>query len=243
MTSRAQRQVPTRSNRSVGERDDRDPTVYPVEKKIGEDSLQTWILELLRPLTERWFTSLGRPTLVGSDQFIYYEKHDPSKVVAPDIYVLPGVPPGQRITTWKVWLTGVAPSFALEVASMKDPYKDYIDAPERYRELGVKELIICDPDSDKNPDRVRWQRWRKLKSRGFTRVESTNADRIYSKVLGCFLRMVGEGEKARVRLGIGPEGDELFPTEEEAEHAAKEEALRRVAELEALVAELKKNSA
>jgi hypothetical protein len=55
-------------------------------------------------------------------------------------------------------------------------------------------------------------------------------------VLGCFLRVVGEGNQARLRLGTGPTGDDLFPTEAEAERAAKEEALRQVAELQALLA-------
>jgi Uma2 family endonuclease len=229
-----------------------DPTVYPVEKKMGEDSLQTLIVELLRPLVERWYEELGRPTFVGADQFIYYEQFDPSKVVAPDVYVLPGIPPKRRVKSWKVWKTGVAPSFALEVVSTSDAYKDYREAPDRYRELGVKELVIFDPDWERSRDRVRWQRYRKLKARGFVQVEATRADRIYSRVLGCWLRAVGEGIATRVRLASGPEGEDLFPTALEAEHAAKEaehvakeaeraakeEAMRRVAALEAQIAEL-----
>jgi Uma2 family endonuclease len=236
-----------------------DPTVYPVEKKMGEDSLQRLIVEVLRPLTERWFEEQGRPTFVGADQFIYYEQFDPSKVVAPDVYVLPGVSPRRRVKSWKVWKTGVVPNFALEVVATRQPHKDYLDAPERYRELGVKELVIFDPDADRSRDRVRWQRYRKLKARGFVRVEATNADRIYSRELGCWLRAVGEGLATRVRLATGPEGEDLFPTAveaeraakeaeraakeaeraaKEAERAAKEEALRRVAMLEEQLAEI-----
>ncbi|MCC6555238.1 MAG: Uma2 family endonuclease [Polyangiaceae bacterium] len=226
-----------------------DPTFYPTEEKVGEDSLQRFILELLRPLIERWYAQLGKPTFVGADQFIYYERRHPMKVVAPDIYVLPGVPPGRRIKSWKTWKTGIVPSLAVEVVTSEDYEKDYREAPERYAELGVGELIIFDPDFERGEDRVRWQRYRKLK-RGFAQVESTDADRIRSRVLGCFLRVVGEGEDARVRLGTGPAGDVLVPTEAEAERAAKEAALaaaeaeraakeaalRRVAELTALLA-------
>jgi hypothetical protein len=229
-----------------------DPTVYPVEKKMGEDSLQTLIVEVLRPLIERWYDELGRPTFVGADQFIYYEQFDPSKVVAPDVYVLAGVSPRRRVKTWKVWKTGIVPSFAMEVVATRGTKKDYVDAPERYRDLGVKELVIFDPDAERSQDRVRWQRYRKLKARGFVRVEATNADRIYARELGCWLRTVGEGLATRVRLSTGPEGEELFPTAVEAERAAKEaeraakegeraakeEALRRVAMLEEQVAEL-----
>ena len=227
----------------------RDRTFYPVEEKVGEDSIQTVITELLRPLIERWYISLGRPTFVGADQFIYYKQFHPSKVVAPDVYDLPGVPPGRRVRSWKVWKTGIVPDFAIEIVSSSDPYKDYGDPPPRYDELGVKELIIFDPDWERGGERVRWQRYRRLKQRGFVRVERTGADRIYSRVLGCWLRCVGEGDMERLRLGTGPQGDELFPTAEEAalaaaeaervakeaERAAKEEALQRIAELEALL--------
>ncbi len=212
-----------------------DPTVYPVEKKVGQDTLQILIRELLRPLIERWYVLSGKPTFVGADQFIYYERFNPGKVVAPDVYVLPGVLPRRRIKTWKTWKTNIVPSFALEVVTSDDPEKDYREAPERYAELGVDELIVFDADVDKGEDRVRWQRFRKLKKRGFVRVESSGADRIRSRSLGCFLRVVGEGDDARLRLGTGATGDEIVVTEAEAALTAKEEALREVAELRALL--------
>lgn len=221
----------------------REEALYPVEDKVGEDVIQTLIAELLRPLIERWFAEQGKPRFVGADQFIYYKRGNPSKVVAPDIYDLPGVPPGERVRSWKVWQTGIVPELAIEIVSSSEPYKDYVEAPARYAELGVKELVLFDPDHETADDRVRWTRYRRLKRRGFVRVEHSNGDRIPSRVLGCWLRVVGEGSAARLRLGTGPTGDDLFPTAEEAERAAKEAeraekqaALARVAELEALLA-------
>ncbi|MEO7330310.1 MAG: Uma2 family endonuclease [Minicystis sp.] len=220
-----------------------DPTFYPTDDHVGEDSLQTFILELLRPLVERWIALNKKPTFVGADQFIYYEQFAPTKVVAPDLYVLPGIAPGRRIKSWKVWKTGIVPSFALEVVSSTDVDKDYHEVPTRYAELGVDELIVFDPDHATTDDRVRWQRYRKLSRRGFVRVETTNADRMRSRVLGCYLRVVGEGDDARLRLGTGVSGEELFPSEaeseraaKESERAAKESALVRIAELEAELA-------
>jgi Putative restriction endonuclease len=220
-----------------------DPTFYPTEVKVGQDTLHMLILELLRPLVERWYAQLGKPTFVGADQFVYYKQFNPSKVVAPDLYVLPGVAPGRRFKSWKTWKTGVVPSLAVEVITSDDVEKDYREAPERYAELGIDELVVFDPDFEQSDERRRWQRFRKLKKRGFVRVESTNADRIRVRTLGCFLRVVGEGDAARVRLGTGPTGDTLVLTEAEAERAAKEEeraakedALRQVAELQALLA-------
>ena len=213
-----------------------DPTFYPIEHKMGEDSLQRLILELLRPLVERWLRAQGTPSFVGADQFIYWKKFQPTNSVAPDLYVLPGVSPGQRVVSWKVWETGIVPSFAMEVVSSKNWEKDYHEAIPSYRKLGVGELILFDPEPGKNSERIRWQRYRKVGRRGLVQVETSSGDRMRSEALGCFFRCTGKGSGTRLRLATGAAGDELFPTEEEAERAAKEAALARVAELEALLA-------
>ena len=233
-----------------------DPTIYPEEERVGEDMLQRWIMELLRPLLQWWLSSRGVRAFVGADQFIYWRQHDPHARVAPDVYVLPGVDPRTRVRTWKLWLDRVVPSFAFEVAS-QDWEKDYFEVPARYDELGVRELVVFDPEFAERPEGVRWQVFRRVGKRGLVRVEATQADRVRSKVLGCWLRAVGEGHDTRVRIGVGAHGDELVPTAEEreakaaereaaeraakeaeraakeAERAAKETALRRVAALEA----------
>ncbi|HEX2659981.1 MAG TPA: Uma2 family endonuclease [Polyangia bacterium] len=215
-----------------------DPTVYPVEEKMGEDMLQRWIAELLRPLLLRWLVHRGKPAFVGADQFIYYQPHTPTLRVSPDIYVLPGVPPETRVTSWKTWEKGIVPSFALEIVST-DWEKDYIEGPARYREMGIAELIVFDPASSRHADGVRWQVFRRVAGRRWARVEASDGDRVWSKALGCFLRAVGSGDGLRVRVGTGPGGEELFSTGEEAERTAKEAertakeaALERVLELE-----------
>jgi Uma2 family endonuclease len=202
-----------------------DPTIYPVEEKVGEDILQRWILELLRPLVERWFRHRGVRAFVGADQFIYYRPHAPTERVAPDIYVLPGVKPGTRVSVWKTWERGIVPSFGLEIVS-RDWEKDYVEAPERYAAAGIPELVVFDPSPERNPERVAWQHFRRVRNRPLTRVDVSRGDRVRVSALGCFLRAVGHGESLRLRVATGPHGDDLFPTGEEA-------ALARVAELEA----------
>jgi len=186
--------------------------------------LQRWIIELLRPLLQRWLTGRGVKAFVGADQFIYWRQHDAHARIAPDLYVLPGVDPRTRVRTWKLWQDRVVPSFALEVVS-QDWEKDYTEAPARYHELGVSEVVIFDAGCDKHSDGVRWQVFRRVGKRGLVRVEASRRDRVRSKVLGCWLRAVGEGRDTRVRIAVGQRGEELVPTAEEeadAERAAKE---------------------
>jgi hypothetical protein len=198
-----------------------DPTVYPVEEEVGEDMLQRWIAELLRPLVERWLRNRGLPTFVGADQFIYYRQHTPTLRVSPDIYVLPGIAPDTRVTSWKTWEKGIVPSFAVEIVS-KDWEKDYLDGPERYADMGVPELLIFDPAPERHADGVMWQVFRRVAGRRLTRVDVSQGDRVRSKALGCFLRAVGDGDAVRLRIGSGPRGDDLFPTGEEAERLTTE---------------------
>ena len=146
-----------------------DPTIYPVEEKVGEDLLQRWIAELLRPLIERWLRQRGVTALVGADQFVYYRQHTPTLRVSPDIYVLPGLRPDTRITSWKTWEKGIVPSFALEIVS-RDWEKDYVEAPEKYAAIGVPELLIFDPSPDRHPDGLAWQVFRRVKGRPLRRV-------------------------------------------------------------------------
>jgi hypothetical protein len=220
-----------------------DRTVYPVEEKVGEELLHRWIVELLRPLIERWLAEQGQRCLVGADQFIYFAQFNAHRRVSPDVYVLPGVPPDTRVPSWKVWETGVVPSFALEVASL-DWQKDYYSTPEAHAEMGTGELIVFDPHFAERREGRRWQRFARAQHGRFELLEHTDADRIRSDALGCFVRAVGVEQSLRLRLGLPPCGDELFPTGEEAERQAKEAerqakeaALARVAELEARLKE------
>lgn len=215
-----------------------DPTLYPVTEKVGEELLQRLILEVLRPLVERWLREQGRTALVGADQFIYWEQFNPRKALAPDVYVLDGVDPDTPVTAWKVWETGVVPSFCFESVSA-DRLKDYEEAPKRYAELGVEELVLFDPHAEESGSRVRWQVYRRSGTE-LLRVEESDADRVRSDVLGCWLRQVGEGAVARVRLAVGEDGSELLPTDEERARAEFERAEQAERELERLRAELER---
>jgi hypothetical protein len=98
--------------------------------------------------------------------------------------------------------------------------------------------------------------------RGLVRAFASQGDRVYAKTLGAFVRAIGRDDGVRLRLGLGKTGDTLYPTEAEAERAAKEvertakeveraakevertarlAAEREVVRLKALLAEAKKS--
>ena len=200
-----------------------DPTVYPSKNNVGEGSLQRFICDELRPNLERYLNRRAESTFVGANQFIYYKQFDPMRNVAPDLYVLPGVRPGIKIDSWKIWKRGITPSFALEIVS-KHYEKDYLDVLPKYDEVGVQELIVFDPEhADAPSDRLKWQVYRRLPRRALRRVEGSNSDRVHARVLGCWLRAVGQDlDHLRLRIATGPRGDTLVPTPEEEERAARE---------------------
>ena len=64
---------------------------YPESDDMGEHEIHRLIAELLRPLMDRFLVEKRRPAHVGADQFIYWEEGNPTRRLAPDVYVLPGV--------------------------------------------------------------------------------------------------------------------------------------------------------
>jgi Uma2 family endonuclease len=214
-----------------------DTTFYPVDDAMGEGLLHREIVVLFEALLRYFLSRRGVVARVAANTFIYWVQFHPEITVAPDVYVMDGVAPDASPDNWKLWENGVVPSFVLEVVS-KETKKDYTTVHEKYDSLGVPEVIIFDPRAGRpRSKRVRWQIYRRIAKRGLVKVDVTNGDRVFSKQLGCWLRVVGEGNALRVRIATGENGDELFPTEAEAARAAAEAAR---AEAEAEVARLRR---
>lgn len=213
------------------------PVLYPETDHMGEGELQWFMAKLLQEQLAAWLAARRVVAHAGGNTFLYYREGDPHARIAPDVYVLPGVPQEQLGKTWRMWELSAPPSLAVEIVS-NDAHKDYFDAPAIHSEIGTRELVVYDPEMPaRSKTRVRFQVFRRLPKRGFVLTESTQEDRVRS-VLGCFLRVVGRGDARRLRVAKGPHGDELLPTDTErlASLAKKASAeARRAAELEAEV--------
>jgi hypothetical protein len=202
----------------------------PETDHMGESILQALISELLRPLLARFLRERGERAFVGADQFFYYDEADISRRIAPDVYVIPGIEGPREERVWRCWELEAPPSFALEIVG-RDRAKDYEDVLIDYKAIGVRELVVFDPDwTSRSRTRVRWQVWRRLKKRGLVCVLRSNEDRVESSALRCWLRLVGEGGDRRVRLATGEQGSTLVLTDDE--RAERERAMRESVERE-----------
>ena len=85
---------------------------------------------------------------VGANLFLYYRKGDPSGVVAPDGFVVKGVPkllPGnRRRRKYLLWEERHVPCFVLETTSASTRSQDE-KKKRTYEELGVEEYFQFDP--------------------------------------------------------------------------------------------------
>jgi Uma2 family endonuclease len=97
-----------------------------------------WVIEMLQ------FFFRGMQVYVSGNLLIYYQRGDPKKRVAPDVFVVKECE--QRLRhVFKIWEEGKGPSFALEVTSKKTRRQDLGPKKELYAQLGVAEYLLYDP--------------------------------------------------------------------------------------------------
>ena len=90
----------------------------------------------------------NRPDVyVSADLLIYYEEGNPRARVAPDVFVVFGVPKHKR-PIYKLWEEGVVPAFVMEVASRGTWREDEGRKARLYERLGVREYWQYDPTGE-----------------------------------------------------------------------------------------------
>lgn len=84
---------------------------------------------------------------VSGNLLLYYEEGNPRAAVAPDVFVVLGVPKGRR-RTYKLWEERVPPALVIEVSSRKTRKEDLQTKRVLYARLGVSEYYLYDPEAD-----------------------------------------------------------------------------------------------
>jgi Uma2 family endonuclease len=163
---------------------------------------------------------------VGANLFLYYRKGDPAAVVAPDGFVVKGVPkrlPGNRKRrTYRLWEEGQAPCFVLETTSASTRREDR-DKKEIYEQLGVDEYFQFDPEGDYLEPRLQGLR---LVDGRYREVQPEPDGSLLSKATGVLFRADG----CELRLTDAATGSPLLREEAEAEALSEAEGARRKAE-------------
>ncbi len=171
---------------------------------------------------------------VAGNLFLYYAQGDRKAVVAPDVFLVKGVPKGDR-KSFKLWQEGRGPCFVIEVTSESTRDEDTETKPSRYQRLGVEEYFLHDPLGDYLSPPLRGYR---LHGGRYRRMVPEPDGSLVSRATG--LRLRREGQHLRlIDLESGvmlPTHDEMGKTLEEALKALqlkdealhlKDEALRR----------------
>ncbi len=212
----------------------RDEWTLP-EEPMPESQPHDLVLDQVKALLLFWVARTGRSAQVARNLAVRWDEARPSVGVDPDLCVIsPRTPEGDELTSLCTWKQGHAPPvLALEVVSESKPREDYVSAPERYAASGTRELWMFDPKlagpvSHGGPHRI--QVWRRSADDSFDRVYAGEGP-AWSVEAAAWLFAVDEGR--RLRLADDIEGTSWWHTAEEAERAAKEAALARVAALEA----------
>jgi Uma2 family endonuclease len=89
----------------------------------------------------------GQQAIVLGNQFLYYEQGQPSKRVAPDVFVIFNVEPGGR-DNYKIWEEGSVPSIAFEMTSPSTKKEDDGQKKQLYAQIGIQEYWQFDPKGE-----------------------------------------------------------------------------------------------
>ena len=196
---------------------------FPADAEMPESKRHLEQRTLLYQVLELAFGNRGA---IGCDQFVYWDRNDPRLCLAPDAFVCLGET-NDLFPGWKVWERAI-PQVAVEIVSESDERaRGWETKLERYRRLGVTELVRFDSVAALQPLRI----WERI---GEDLVErELSAPCAASRALpGFWLAVEQAGVGLALRLSHDAQGVQLFPSE-------AEDAERRI---QALEAELRRRS-
>lgn len=208
---------------------------------MGETGFHITLITHLLSMLREFFRD--RPDVyVGANMFVYYEEGNPTKNVAPDVFVVFGTSKAER-RTWQIWEEGVGPHVVFELTSKGTWSEDLGTKKGLYEWLGVREYFVFDPLGEYLSPVLRGFR---LTDGGYREIEPAVIEgglQLTSKVLGLLIRAEG----SELRLVDQATGERLLPPPDlaaalrEAERRVRDEATARQAaeaRAEALAAEL-----
>lgn len=155
---------------------------------------------------------------VGGNMFLYYQEDEPTKKVAPDLFIVFGVPNHER-RIWKVWEEGKSPDVIFEFTSRGTWDEDLGTKKGLYAWMGVDEYFLFDPVEAYLTPRL--QGFRQVDG-AYAPIQPTEAGSLVSQRLGLALQVVED----QLQLFRRDNGERLLPPVELA--SALSEAQQRL---------------
>ena len=200
------------------------PTLhFPVSAEVPESTLH---FELRTLIYDFLVLAFGEVATIGCDQFVYWDPSDPRACLAPDAFVRFGAK-DEHFDSWKVWERGV-PQVAIEIISAADSSQlSWAEKLERYRRLGVSELVRFDPETPEHPLRI----WDFVGDELLERrlLEQCAQSRYLA---GFWLPVEDSNGDLTLRLSRDEQGQQLFPTRAEQSAARAEQSAARAEQVE-----------
>lgn len=125
-----------------------DEVYYPASdgQPMGETGFHVKLMTYLITMLRAYFRH-REDVYVTGNVFVYYEKGNPHKFVAPDVFVVFGVEGFQlrERRSWFVWQEGKAPDVVFEFTSENTWQDDVGRKKALYESMGVREYFLFDP--------------------------------------------------------------------------------------------------
>ena len=209
------------------------PVEYPSSdgRPMAENDWQLHAMIDAISVLGRYFSD-REDVYVSGDLLIYYEEGNPKARVAPDVFVVFGVP-GHKRPIYKLWEEERVPAFVLEVASRGTWREDEGPKAKVYERLGVREYWQYDPTGEYLGLHLKGQRLAGGRYEPQLVVESLDGTLLLrSETLGLDLRVKGE---------------EMYFVDPATGHRllryAEQDAARQAAEVRAVTAESRAEAA
>ena len=208
---------------------------YPTEDGVPMAETDAQGIPLMYAVTGLRDFFLCRPDVyVSGNLLIYYQEGNFDASVAPDVFVVFGVPNHIR-PTYKVWEEGKSPDFVMEITSRHTRRKDQGAKRELYESLGVREYWQYDPTGDYLEPRLRGMRLVGGEYEELTETRLGDGTLVmYSAVLGLEVRV----EEGGLRFRDPETGESISTFTELRQGRQQERQARQQAELARQQAEL-----
>lgn len=144
------------------------------------------MVDLIKALQRRYQDRAD--VYIAGNLFLYYRRGDPRSVVAPDVFLVRGVPNHLR-KTYKLWEEGHVPNLVIEVTSDTTRDEDLDRKKNTYERLGVEEYFLHDPEGDYLAPRLQGYR---LTNGRYRSIRLNPDGSLESRVTGLTLQIEGK---------------------------------------------------